>query len=127
MFEGGDDAPFVAEVFDDSIDGLIGVAGVVILQLFDVGWVDDVLFQAVDGDSVDGLLFPVLFLLDFVFRVEFCLVDEGGAVGEAIWGEWWCVQAVSCGGIIAGDRFKFLLVDDKGEASVVTPLLCCFH
>ena len=126
-FEGGDDAPFVAEVFEDSLDGLIGVTNVVVIQLIDIGWVDDVLCQAVDGDSADDLLFPVLLLLDFVFRVEFFLVDEGGAVGESVCGEWWCVQAVGCGGVIAGDRLKFLLVDDEGEASIATYPLCCFH
>ena len=126
-FEGGDDAPFVAEVFEDSLDGLISVADVVVLQPFDVGWVDDVLCQAVDGDSVDGLLFPVILLLDFVFRVEFCLVDEGGAVGESVWGEWWCVQAVCCGGVVAGDRLKVLLVNDEGEVSVANSTVCCFH
>ena len=44
--------------------------------------------QEVDGESVNGLLFPVLLLLNFVFGVENCLVDEGGAVGESVWGEW---------------------------------------
>ena len=42
-FEGVDDAPFVAEAFEDSLDGLIGVANVVVLQLLDVGWVNDAL------------------------------------------------------------------------------------
>ena len=88
LFEGGDDAPFVAEVFDDCLDGLIGVANVIVLQLLDVGSADDVLHQAVDGDSVDGLLFPVFLLLNFVFGVDLCLVDEGGAVDESVWGEW---------------------------------------
>ena len=92
LLEGGDDAPFVAEVFEDSLDSLIGVANVVVLQLLDVGWVDDVLCQAVDGDSVNGLLFLVLLLLDFMFRVEFCLVGKGGAVGES---SRWSVVAVS--------------------------------
>ena len=114
-------------MFEDSLDGLIGVADVVVLQLLDVGWVDDVLCQAVDGDSVDGLLFSVLLLLDFVFRVEFCLVDKGGVVGESVWGEWWCVQVVGCGGVVSGDRLEFLLVDDEGEASVASSPLCCFH
>ena len=36
-FEGGDDAPFAAWVFEDSLDGLIGVANVVFLQILDVG------------------------------------------------------------------------------------------
>ena len=74
-FKSGDDAPFVAEAFEDSLDVLIGIADVVVFQLLDVGWVDDALCQAVDSDYVDGLLFPVLLLLDFVFRVEFCLID----------------------------------------------------
>ena len=69
LFECGDDAQFVAEVFEDSLDGLIGLANLVILKLLDVGWADDVLCQVVDGDSVDSLMFPVLLLLDFVFRV----------------------------------------------------------
>ena len=56
-------------MFEDSIDGLIGLADVVVIQLLDVGWIDDVLCQSVDGDSVDCLLFPVLLLLDFLFRV----------------------------------------------------------
>ena len=84
-FEGGDDAPFVAEVFEDSLDSLIGVSNVVFLHIIDVGWVDFVLYQAVDGDSIDVLLFPLLLLLNFVFRVEFCLVDKGDAVGESVW------------------------------------------
>ena len=127
LFKGGGDESFVAEVFEDSIDVLIGVANVVVLQLLDVGWVDDVLCQAVDGDSVDGLLFSVLLLINFVFRVEFCLVDEGGVVGESVWGEWWCVQAVGCDSVVASDRSKSPLVDDEGEASVATSPHCCFH
>ena len=83
--------------------------------------------QAVDGDSVNGLLFPVLLLLNFLFGVELCLVDEGGAVGESIWGEWWCLQAVGCGGVVSGDGLKFLVVDDEGEASVAASPLFCFH
>ena len=126
-FKSGDDAPFVGEVFEDCLDGLIGVADIIVLQIVDVVWVDDILCQAFDGDSVNSLLFPVLLLLNFVFRVELCLVDEGGAVGESVWGEWWCVQAVGCGGVVAGDRLKFLLVDDKGKASVATSPLFCFH
>ena len=70
-FEGGDDAPFVAEVFEYSLDGLIGVADIVVLQLLDVDWVNDVLCQSVDSDSVYDLLFPVLLLLDFVFVLSF--------------------------------------------------------
>ena len=127
MFEGGDDAPFVAEVFEDILDGLIGVVDVVVLQLFDVGWFDDVFSQAVYGDSVDGLLFPVLRLFDFVFQVEFCLVYEGDAVGESVWGEWWCVQAVGCGSVVSGDGLKFLVVYDKGKAYVADSPICCFH
>ena len=75
-------------MFDDILDDLIGVVDVGVLQLLNVGCVDDVLCQAVDGDSVDGLLFTVLLLLNFVFRVDFCLVDYGGGVGESVWGEW---------------------------------------
>ena len=126
-FKSGDDAPFVAEVFEDCLDGLIGVADVIFLKLLDVVWVNDVLYQAVDSDSVDGLLFPILLLLNFVFRVEIFLVDEGGAVGDSIWGERLCVQAVVCGGAVTGDILKFLVIDDKGEASVATSPLCCFH
>ena len=111
-FEGGDEAPYIAEVFEDILDVLIGVANVVVLQLLDVGWVNDVLCQAVDSDSVDGLLFPVLLVLNFVFPIEFCLVDEGGAVGESVWSEWWCVQVVGCGGVVASDRLKLLFVND---------------
>ena len=126
-FEGGDDSPFNAEVFDDSLDGLIGVADVVILQLLDIVWVGDVLCQAVDGDSVHSLLFPALLLLNSFFRVEFCLVGEGGAIGESVWGEWWCVQAIGCGSVVSGDRFKFFLIYDEGEASVATsPLFFVF-
>ena len=87
LFKGGDNAPLVAEMFEDSLDGLIGVADVAVLQLPDIGWVDDVLCQAVDGDSVNGLLFPVLLLISSLFHIEFCLVDEGGDVGEFVWGE----------------------------------------
>ena len=114
-------------MFEDGLDGLIGVANVVVFELLDVGWVDDVLFQAVESDSIDSLLFPVLLLLNVLFCVDFCLVDEGGAVGESVWGEFWCVQAVGCGGVIAGNRLKVLLVNDEGEASVATSPLCCFH
>ena len=113
-------------MFEDSLDGLIRVANVVVLQLLDVGWADDVLCQAVDGDSVDGLLFPVLTMLDFVFRVEFCLVDGGGDVGVSVWDKCRCVQAVVCGGFVASDRLKFLLVEDEREASVATSPLFVF-
>ena len=51
----------------------------------------------------------------------------GGAVGESVCGYWWCVQAVGCGGVVAGVILKFLLVDDEGKASVETSLLCCFR
>ena len=84
MFESGDNAPFVAEVFEDSLDGLIGVADVIVLQVLDLGWVDDILCWAFDDDSVNGLLFPVLLLLNFVFYVALCLVDEGDAIGESV-------------------------------------------
>ena len=36
-FEGGDEAPFVAEVFENFPDGLISVANLIVLQLLDVG------------------------------------------------------------------------------------------
>ena len=62
-----------------------------------------------------------------MFCIDFCVVDEGGAVGESVWGEWWCVQAVGCSAVITGDRLNFLLVDDEGKASVATFPLCCFH
>ena len=71
-------------MFENCFDGLIGVANVIVLKLINVDWVDDVLYQAVYGDSVNGLLFPVLLLLNFVVSVELCSVDEGGAVGESI-------------------------------------------
>ena len=127
LFMGGDDAPFVVEVFESCLDGLIGLSDVIVLQFVDVGWVDDVLHQAVDGESVDGLLFPVPLLLNFVFGVEIRFIDEDGAVGESVWVEWWCVQAVSCGGVVTGDGLKFLFIDDEGEASVATYPLFCFH
>ena len=127
FFEGGDNAPFVAKMFYDCLDGLIDIADVVILQLLDVGWVNDVLCQAVDGDFFNSLQLTVLLLLDFVFRVEYCLVDEGGDVGVSVWGEWWCVQAVGCGGFVSVDRLNFLLVNDEGNASVSTSPLFCFH
>ena len=88
FFKSGDDAPFIAEMFEDCLDGFIGVADVTVIQLLYVGWVDDLLYQAVELDSANGLLFPILLLLNFVFCVELCLVDEGGAVGESVWGEW---------------------------------------
>ena len=126
-FEVGDNAPFVAEVFENCLDGLINVSDVNVFQLLDVGWFDDVLYQVVDGDSVNGLLYPILLLLNFLFRVELCLVDEGGSVGESVWCEWWCVQAVGCGIVVVGDRLKFLVVDDEEEASAAASSLCCFH
>ena len=126
-FEGGNDAPLFAEVFENCFDGFIGVADVIVIQLLNVGWFDDVLHQAVDYDSINGLLFSVLLLHNFVFVVELCLVDEGGAVGEVVSGEWWCVQAVSCVRVVAGDGLKFLVVDDEGKASVAASRLCCFH
>ena len=114
-------------MIENCLDGLIGVADVIVLQLLNVGWSDDVLHQAADGDSVDGILFPVLFLLDFVFGVDICLVDEGGDVGESVWGEWWCVQVVGCGSVVAGDGLNFLVIDDEGKESMATSPLCCFR
>ena len=114
-------------MFEDCLDDLIRVADVIVLQLLYIGWFDDVLHQAVAGDSVVSLLFPVFLLLNFVFGVELCFVDDGGAVGESVWGEWWCVQAVGCGVVVAGDGLKLLVIDDEGKASVATSPLCCFH
>ena len=55
------------------------------------------------------------------------MVDEGGAVGESVWDEWWCVHTVGCGGVVAVDGLEFLVVDYKGKASVATYPICCFH
>ena len=98
-------------MFDDSLD---------------CGWVNDVLCQAVDGDFFNSLQLTVLLLLDFVFRVDYCLVDESGDVGVSVWGEWWCVQAVGCGGFVDVDRLNFLLVNDEGDASMATSPLLLF-
>ena len=40
FFHCGDDTPFVFDVFDERFDGLVVVAGVFVLGLFDVGGVD---------------------------------------------------------------------------------------
>ena len=50
---------------------------------------------------------------------------SGGASRRSV--EWWCVQAVGCGSVVAGDGLKFLVIDDEGKASVATSPLCCFH
>ena len=76
---------------------------------------------AVDGDTVESILFPILLLINFVFGVGLFSVDKGGAVGESGWGEWWCIQSVGCGGVVAGDGLNFLIVYDKGASHLWRP------
>ena len=51
-----DDAPFTLDVVEDGLDGLVGVGGVLVLEVFDIVGIDDLCDDALDDDVVSGLL-----------------------------------------------------------------------
>ena len=66
FFSNGDDAPIIFQVGENYFSCLIVVPNVIFIQLFDVDFVNNFLYHALDADVINRLLCPKLDISNIV-------------------------------------------------------------